>query len=196
MAFKDSRRVRGGSYPSSQRVHVASRNWKRPRKRFSLGVSTVSSALAEILIWIWWNLYTFFLSSHGACIKTDHISGHKTCLSKFKRSMLSAHSGIKLKLQRTIARKIPKYLEIKQHMCVHVKTLQLCPTLCNPMDCSLSGSSVHGILQARTLEWVAILSFRGSSRPRDWTRISYISCIGKQVLYHQRYWGSSRYCYW
>ena len=196
MAFKDSRRVRGGSYPTSQRVHVASRNWKRPRKRFSLGVSTVSSALAEILIWIWWNLYTFFLSSHGACIKTDHISGHKTCLSKFKRSMLSAHSGIKLKLQRTIARKIPKYLEIKQHMCVHVKTLQLCPTLCNPMDCSLSGSSVHGILQARTLEWVAILSFRGSSRPRDWTRISYISCIGKQVVYHQRYRGSSRYCYW
>ena len=184
MAFKDSRRVRGGSYPTSQRVHVASRNWKRPRKRFSLGVSTVSSALAEILIWIWWNLYTFFLSSHGACIKTDHISGHKTCLSKFKRSMLSAHSGIKLKLQRTIARKIPKYLEIKQHMCVHVKTLQLCPTLCNPMDCSLSGSSVHGILQARTLEWVAILSFRGSSWPMDRACISHVSCIGRQVLYH------------
>ena len=38
------------------------------------------------------------------------------------------------------------------------KSLQLCPTLCDPMDCSLPGFSVHGILQARTLEWVAILS--------------------------------------
>ena len=40
---------------------------------------------------------------------------------------------------------------------------QSCPTLCNPMDCSPPGSSVHGILQARILEWVAISSFRGSA---------------------------------
>ena len=40
---------------------------------------------------------------------------------------------------------------------------QLCPTLCNPMDCSLQGSSVHGIFQARVLEWVAISFSRGSS---------------------------------
>ena len=45
---------------------------------------------------------------------------------------------------------------------------QSCLTLCNPMDCSLSGSSVRGILQARTLEWVAISFSRGSSRPKDW----------------------------
>ena len=51
---------------------------------------------------------------------------------------------------------------------------QLCPTLCDPMDCSPPGSSVHGILQARILEWVAIPFSRGSSRPRDWT---WISCI-------------------
>ena len=44
--------------------------------------------------------------------------------------------------------------------------------LCNPMDCSLSGSSVHGILQARILEWVAISFSKGSSWPRDWTWIS------------------------
>ena len=43
-------------------------------------------------------------------------------------------------------------------------------TLCDPVDCSLPGSSVHGILQARILEWVAISFSRGSSRPRDWTR--------------------------
>ena len=50
-----------------------------------------------------------------------------------------------------------------------------CLTLCDPTDCSPLGSSVHGILQARTLEWVAISFSRGSSRPRDWICISYIS---------------------
>ena len=44
---------------------------------------------------------------------------------------------------------------------------QSCPTLCDPTDCSLPGSSVHGILQVRILEWVAISFSRGSSRPRD-----------------------------
>ena len=48
-----------------------------------------------------------------------------------------------------------------------VLVAQLCTTLCNPMDCSLPGSSVHEIPQARMLEWVAILFSRGSSRPRD-----------------------------
>ena len=61
---------------------------------------------------------------------------------------------------------------------------QSCLTLHDPMDCSPPGSSVHGILQARILEWVAMPSFRGSSSPRDVTHISYISCIGSQVLYH------------
>ena len=44
---------------------------------------------------------------------------------------------------------------------------QSCPTLCDPMDCSLSGSSVHGIFQARVLEWIAISFSRGSSQPRN-----------------------------
>ena len=48
---------------------------------------------------------------------------------------------------------------------------QSCPTLCNPMDCGLQGSSVHVIFQARVLEWVAISSSRGSSWPRDWTQV-------------------------
>ena len=53
-----------------------------------------------------------------------------------------------------------------------------CPTLCNPIDCSLPGSSVHGILQKRKLEWVAISSSRGSSQPRDQTRVSCASYFG------------------
>ena len=56
------------------------------------------------------------------------------------------------------------------------------------MDCSSPGSSVHGILQARILEWVAVSSSRGSSRPRDQTHISYISFIGRQILYHSATW--------
>ena len=54
---------------------------------------------------------------------------------------------------------------------VRAQSLQWCPTLCNRMNCSLPGSSVHGIFQARILEWVAMPSSRGSSRPRDPTRV-------------------------
>ena len=68
-----------------------------------------------------------------------------------------------------------------------VLVIQPCPTLCNPMDCSLPGSSIHGILQARILKLVAMPSARGSSNPGDWTHASYIfyiSCIGGHILYH------------
>ena len=51
---------------------------------------------------------------------------------------------------------------------------QSCPTLCDPMDCSLPGFSIHGIFQARVLEWGGISFFRGSSWPRDRTRVSHI----------------------
>ena len=64
------------------------------------------------------------------------------------------------------------------------KSLQLYVTLCDPMDCSLPGSSVCGILQARILEWVAMPSSRGSPQPRDGT---HVSCIGRRVLYHWRH---------
>ena len=62
---------------------------------------------------------------------------------------------------------------------MHAKLLQLCPTLCDPMDHSLPGSSVYGMLQARILDWVAMLSSRGSSQPRDRTHASYVSCTGR-----------------
>ena len=59
----------------------------------------------------------------------------------------------------------------KSTLCVHAKLLQLCLTLCSPMVCSPPGSSVHGILQARTLQWVALSSSRGSSPLRDQTQV-------------------------
>ena len=53
--------------------------------------------------------------------------------------------------------------------------------LCDPMDCSPPGSSVHGIFQVRVLEQVAMPSSRGSSQSRNQTRISYVSCIGRLI---------------
>ena len=63
----------------------------------------------------------------------------------------------------------------------HFSSVQL---FCDVMDYSRPGSSVHGILQARTLEWVAMPSSRGSSQPRDRTCISCGFCTGRLVLYH------------
>ena len=57
---------------------------------------------------------------------------------------------------------------------MRAQSLQLYPTLCDPMDCSLSGSSDHGTLQARILDPIAMPSSRGSSRPRDRIQVSYI----------------------
>ena len=62
--------------------------------------------------------------------------------------------------------------------------LQLCPALYEPMDCSPPGSSVHRISQAKILEWAAISSSRGSSRPGDRTRVSSTSCAGRWILDH------------
>ena len=61
----------------------------------------------------------------------------------------------------------------------HAKSLQSRQTLRDPVDCSLPGSSVHGLLQARILKWVAISFSRGSSQPRHRTRIVYVSCTGR-----------------
>ena len=57
---------------------------------------------------------------------------------------------------------------------ISVLITQSCPTLCNPMNCSPPGSSVHGIFQASVLEWVAISFSKGSFRPRD---LTWVSCI-------------------
>ena len=80
-----------------------------------------------------------------------------------------------------------------------VLVTQLCPALCEPMDRSPPGSSVHGILQARVLEWVAISFSRGSSPPRDW---NWVSCITGRFFAiwfteEQMYWGKLKeQIYW
>ena len=67
----------------------------------------------------------------------------------------------------------------KKYVCFRAKSLQLCLMFCNPMDCSPPGSSVHGIIQSRLLEWVAIPFSRGSSWLRDGTRVAYAFCTGR-----------------
>ena len=62
-------------------------------------------------------------------------------------------------------------LQAEEGRILCAKSLQSCPTLCDPMDCSPPGSSAHGILQARTLEWVARPSSRRSFQLRDQTHI-------------------------
>ena len=78
-------------------------------------------------------------------------------------------------------------INMRVQVCVRAKSLQLFLTLCDPMNCSPSGSSVHGILPARILEWVAVPFSRGSSRPMDRT---WVSCIVRQILYSLSHQGS------
>ena len=77
-----------------------------------------------------------------------------------------------------------------RQMCVHA---QSCLTLCDPMNCSPPGSSVHGIFQARILEWITISYSRSSSQPRDRTCISCLSCTGRWILNH---WEESHWITW
>ena len=76
------------------------------------------------------------------------------------------------------------FLPHEPHVCVPAQSFSCVCLFCDSVDCSPPVSSVHGIILARILEWVAISSDRGSSWPRDWTLISCVSCIGKYVLYH------------
>ena len=67
---------------------------------------------------------------------------------------------------------------------------RLCPTLCNPMDCSLPGFSVHGFSRAIILKYS-----KRSSWPRDWTCISCVSCMGRQILYRCATWETYIFIY-
>ena len=70
--------------------------------------------------------------------------------------------------------------------------IPFCLTICSPMDCSPPGSSFHGVLQERILEWVAMLSSRESFPPRNRPKVSYVSCISRQVLDHSHCLGSPK----
>ena len=78
-----------------------------------------------------------------------------------------------------------------QQILMHAFSITLlCPTLCNCRGWSPPDSSVHRLVRARILEWVAISSSKGSSQPRGWIYISHISCIGRQIFLPLRHLGS------
>ena len=127
-----------------------------------------------------------------------HIVGEpddKTDLSSFRRwgvtEFPTQHNSDYWSDAETILRCSPASLCGGSFMCMHAKSLQLYLTLCDSKNCN-PGSSVHGILQARILEWVVMPSSKGSSRPRDQTHVSYVS-IGRRVLYHYRHLRSLLY---
>ena len=111
-------------------------------------------------------------------------------LPRQKRECEVASAGVSapcvymLKTDRNLGRLFPRVyprdqgkhiLERSERKGKESEVVQSCPTLCDPIDCSLSGSSVHGIFQARMLEWIAISFSRGSSRSRNRTRVSCIA---------------------
>ena len=102
-------------------------------------------------------------------------------------SELSLWASVLSSLKWDITNLIVRVQRTKQvkHLYVCVLVTQLCLTLCNPLDCSPPGFSVHAIFQARVLEWVAMPSSRGSSWPKDQTQAF---CICRQILYHCATW--------
>ena len=104
--------------------------------------------------------------------------------TKIPQTDCKLHSTTKKKRKKTL--KCPKYQCLGHtHVLSHFSCVRL---FANPMNYSLPGSSASGIVQSRILEWVAISFSKGSSRPRDQTHVSCVSCIGREILSHQCHW--------
>ena len=142
----------------------------------------------EVLLVSHWMTRTFILSKGISLEAQATITNYRKLRGLHNRNLFS-HSSAGWKSEI----RVPVWLSFGKSclpglqaptcfLCLHVarvcaESLQSCPTLCDPMDRSPPGSSVHGILQARILEWVAISFSRGSSWPRDRIHISRNSCI-------------------
>ena len=128
---------------------------------------------------VWW-VSRYYKCKTGGCVIFLHciISSFPRCFqhgisffraSERRNKMLKPPTLCKIPLVTTTTwRSLLKRASQYSYTC---SVAQLSLTLCSPMDCSPSGFSVHGILQARILEWGAISSSRGSSQSRDWTHI-------------------------
>ena len=119
-------------------------------------------------------------------LKTPHLSqqNHSFCVNSLSEVVPLSIWLLKIETWKssTLLCPFPHYI----HLCVCVLLVaQSYPALCDPMDYSPSGSSLHRIFQARILEWVAIAASRGYSRSRDWTSVS---CIASRLysLGHQK----------
>ena len=128
-----------------------------------------------------WEYKTTLPASWETCMqvkKQQNLTWNNWLVPNWERSMTSlyiCHPAYLTYMQST-SYKMPGWMNHKldSRLESERKVAQSCPTLCNSMDCSLPGSSLHGILQARVLEWVAISFSWGSSWPRDQTQVSRI----------------------
>ena len=162
---------------------------------FRVWISTLDSLGSDssslLIVWS----QTTYLASLCLSFPSHKVAGDiSNCLTKLQwvqNELMYAKPTCRpsARLEMRVRRPTPA-CGMQVRVCARAKSLPLCLTLCDPMDCSLPGSSVHGILQARKLEWVAIPSSSGSSQPRDGSHDSFLSCIGRRVLYHYRLLGS------
>ena len=111
---------------------------------------------------------TFSLASLLLCW---HLLTHWGIANCFDYQLLPSTSRVYFLIPLSFSRQFLKGIKCSSVICAVCLVAQYCLILCDPMDCSLSGSSVHGIPQALILEWVAISSSRGSSQPRDRTQV-------------------------
>ena len=103
------------------------------------------------------------------------------------------NSAVATGLEKVSFHSNPKEGQCQRIFNVPAKLLQSCPTLSNAVDCSPPGSSVRGILQARRLEWVAISSSRGSSRPGDQSNLGLLRLLHcRGILYRLSEWPGKR----
>ena len=125
--------------------------------------------LGYVFISFYWWLYFIICKSHTLLLHF-HIDGHVGC---FLLWLLQIKFGMDIYF-----RWISLWCKRRMWWFGGGLIAQSCPALATPWTISSLGSSVHGILQARMLEWVALSFSRGSSQPRDQTWVSYISCVG------------------
>ena len=134
-------------------------------KKLGRGCSTsISQIVTDIYSSNRWDAVSIFLS----LVSTRKVPKYKMYLESFYRRCYLSSSHIAFF----------KILDLFHSVIYEVKwseVVQSCPTLCDTMDCSLPGSSIHGISQARILERVTISSSRGSSQPGDRTQVSSIA---------------------
>ena len=126
----------------------------------------------------WYRSHSYIHIFYVVCLLIDVQSEQR------KHILFSTYQSI----QNSSHSKLLKFTIIHYHSFCVPSVTQSCATLCDSMDCSLPGSSVHGILQTRILEWVATSSSEGSSSFRDQTHISCVSCTGRRILCHWAIW--------
>ena len=131
--------------------------------------------------WLWTHILDFDICPVSAGFWPATI--HSQLVLKYKCSGLTLYSGEELK-SPVGGKKNNFVFRMNELSNVKVLIAQSSLTLCDPMDHSLPASSVHVIFQARILESDAMTSSRKSSWPRDWTHVSYVSCIGRWVLWN------------